>query len=181
MKERVLGFLLATLVLCPSPALARNNTLERIENFLEVLESNPSYLVSQEYDFSEMELAFVERLCGDDRDISAKERALCDDLRKKRFQDNSSAPSLYLLWLRRKLPKSHLVTALNIAKNPQDAHHVITVNIENVIVVFNLYNISKSFQPLVVRSINGKDIFDIVDQDIKNGLSISTLLKNSVR
>ena len=177
MRRWRLGFVLAALVLCPGHAWAGDEIAGRIERFMEVLKSNPSYFSSQEYDFAEGEMTVVEKLCGDDLVLPDEERTLCNNLGDARLQDVRDAPSLLLVWLRTKLPENPAVSVSRIDNEPRYSRRRITARLDDTNVVFDFYDIDPSYKPLVVSRINGVPVLDILDRDIKNGLSIRSLLQ----
>lgn len=179
MKGKISGFLLIALTLFPAPALAVDKISARIEQFLTVIDSNPSYLMSQHYDFLERETILVEKLCGDDVHIPQRERKLCEDIKDQRLSDSSEAPSLLLLWLGEKLPKKPIITIIKNEHRSKNHCDIITAKLNNIVIVFEIYDINLSYNPMVVRSINGKPLVDIIDKDIKDGLSVSSLLKKT--
>lgn len=181
MRKIALWVLSVAMTLIPSPVLAREGILERIERFLEILESSPSYFNSQYYDFFEGELTIVEKLCGDDLELPIKDRKLCADLRNERFHENSDAPSLLLLWLHTKLPTNPTISILKAECNSRFSQCNIAVKLDNIIAVFHLFDTGSSHSPLVVYSINGVYILDILDKDIQNGLTASSLLHGFVQ
>lgn len=174
------GVLLIVMAFRPSPTLAGDGFVERIERFLMILESNPSYRISHDYDlYGEGEMIIDDKVCGERPGLSAEERNLCADLASRRFQEDNATPSLLLLWLRTKLPKNPTITVLEVEWKQRYSRHVITTKLDETIVIFNFYNEGPSYSPLDVQSINGVNILDILEQDIQDGLSVSVLLEGT--
>ena len=176
-RKIALGIFLVFIPLNVSPSLAGDEIVEQIERFMKILETNPNYYISREYDlYGEGEMYIGERLCGEDLKLSINEKTLCAELRSKRFQEDSDVPSLLLLWLRTKLPKDPAITVLKVEWMQRYAQHQIKVRLDDTLVVFNLFNMATSYNPMDIQSINGVNLIDLIDEDIRNGLSISTLL-----
>lgn len=162
---------------CPFPSLAGDEIISRIERFINVFESNQSYYVSRDYDlYGEGEMYICEKLCGNDINLSDKERNLCIYLINKRLHEDSDTPSLLLLWLRTKLPKHPKITILHIEFMPRYAQSRIMARLDDTFVVFNLFNEGESYHPMDIQSINGVNLMELIDMDMENGLSISSLL-----
>jgi len=177
MRRIALIILFLIIILYPLNSLAEDEIQKRIERFMSILESNPSYYISHDYDlYGEGEMYIGERLCGEEVKLSIKERTLCVDLRNKRFREDHDVPSLLLLWLCAKLPKDPTITILHTEWMPQYAQHRIKAKLDDTLVVFNLFNEGESYNPMDIQSINGVNLIDLIDEDIRNGLSISTLL-----
>lgn len=178
MRGFALVMLLIAMALDPPSSLAGCEIQERIERFMHILESNPSYYISNNYNlYGEGEMYIGERLCDENRKLSSKEKNLCADLRNRRFQEDSDVPSLLLLWLRTKLPKSPTITILNDEWMSRNTQRRVKVRLDNTLVIFNIFNEGESYNPMDIQSIDGVNLLDMIDDDIRNGLSVSELLK----
>ena len=164
--------------LSPMHALAEDGVLERIQQFMYVLENNPMFSISRDYDrYNEGEMAIAEKLCGPSLALPANERKLCSDLAAAQYANSSTAPSLFLLWLRTKLPGRPVVNIMKIEWEPRCSQYAILAKLDNATVAFSLFDAGDSYHPLDIKSLNGQDIWDILNDDMRNGLSVSRLLK----
>ncbi len=166
---KIIFLILSLILLVPTPAVTEHSIYELVYNYFENIRSTPTFANSMKYDGGEVEMNFLDKVCS-----NSELDKVCDyDQKCNKYNGIYSKTkfSLYLYWIYSKIPtgKEIYIVSSTIEKNGDLEYTKITAKINEVVVVFMHDHLKTSpYGLLHIVSINGKEISELLDEDIKN-------------
>jgi len=181
---RKILFIITFLCLSFHSSICFSDSLGDVEEFLQSL-SNPN--LSDYYRFNgqgaETEMQLVFMVCREKGWIPPEQNEKCLQYLRSREADPKNTPSLYMSWLRTKIPKFHRIEISGIKRFEGKGtynYELIFVNLDNSTITFfktlDQDNCGQ-FGMINVSKINGISVNDLLEHDINEGL-IQNLIKD---
>ncbi len=170
-------FFLFCFTLIPIVASCSDDSYGEVKQFLNLLMQSETATLSDYYNYcgrgAEEELSIYLEVCKKRGWTPPTENPSCIEYIKKRQSDDTKNVSLYLLWLKSKIPDYSNIEIVEVKRiNTSFKHELIKVNLDkNSVVFFKTVEPQnkREFGVLNITEINGISINEMFLDDLQNG------------